>query len=62
MVDIDESPEFAKAHDVTGVPTVLLFKRNTGCEQDIIACAIGAGGTATDTRRDAIKDAIKRFV
>ena len=55
MVDFDRSPEFVKKHNITGVPIVMLFKQNSGCEQDIIACGVGA-------HREAIEDAIRRFV
>jgi thioredoxin 1 len=54
MVDFDESPDFVRAHNVTAVPTMLLFKRNAVCGDVIIACGIEARG--------AVEEAIRRFV
>jgi thioredoxin 1 len=57
-VDFDESPEFTAKHNVTAVPTLLLFKLNA-CD-DLIGVACKPSGLQTN--RSVIEEAIHRVV
>jgi thioredoxin 1 len=57
MVDFDESPEFLAKHNVTAVPTVLLFKDDYCDDVVDTACVL-----KLQERRSAIEEAIRRLV
>lgn len=57
MIDFDESPQFLAKHNVTAVPTLLLFKLSA-CEDMIdVTCSL-----EPQARRSAIEEAIRRVV
>ena len=55
-IDFDDCPEFVKEHNITGVPTLLLYKGDY-CEDSVISCAIGS-----EAARATIEELIRRVV